>query len=123
MSCAVLYCGKVESFNGGIKFKKVDAYQRKLKVGPILDAEYIRHLPTHSAWTECIFYGCKEITEKTRHFKIKKPRLLSRYSNSLRDGQSGYQIPVRAKFSAPFQTDAGARPASYTMGTVSLPRW
>ena len=31
-------------------------------------------------------------------------------------------MPVRGKFSAPVQTDPGAHPASYTMGTGSFPR-
>jgi len=29
--------------------------------------------------------------------------------------------PVGSKYSAPFQTDPGAHPASYTMGVVSFP--
>jgi hypothetical protein len=36
-------------------------------------------------------------------------------------GRSGDRIPVGARFSAPFQTDPGAHPASYTMGTGSFP--
>ena len=42
-------------------------------------------------------------------------------SNSLRAGQSGYQIPLEAKFSTPVQTGPGGHPASYTMGTGSFP--
>jgi hypothetical protein len=54
-----------------------------------------------------------------------EPGKLSRYSDSLRAGQSEDEIPVRARFSAPVQTGPGAHPASYTVGTGSLPgvRW
>jgi hypothetical protein len=34
---------------------------------------------------------------------------------------SGDRIPVKARFSAPVQTDPGAHPASFTMGTGSFP--
>jgi hypothetical protein len=37
-------------------------------------------------------------------------------------GRSGDRIPVGARFSAPVQTDPGAHPASYTMGTGSFLR-
>ena len=47
--------------------------------------------------------------------------LLSRYSDSIWAGRSGDRFPVEARFSAPVQTGSGAHPASYTMGTVSLP--
>ena len=50
------------------------------------------------------------------------PGQCSRYSDSLRDGQSADQIAVDARFSAPVQIGHGAHPASYTMGTGSLPR-
>ena len=36
-------------------------------------------------------------------------------------GQSGDQIPMTARFSAPVQTGPGAHPASCTMGTRSFP--
>ena len=38
-----------------------------------------------------------------------------------RAGRSGDRILVRARFSAPVQTDSCAQPASYTMGTGSFP--
>jgi hypothetical protein len=43
------------------------------------------------------------------------------YWDSLRAGRSGDRIPVGARFSALVQTDPGAYPASYTMGTGSFP--
>ena len=44
----------------------------------------------------------------------------SPYSYSLCARRSGDRIPVEAKFSAPVQTDIGAYPASYAIGTVYL---
>jgi hypothetical protein len=49
------------------------------------------------------------------------PGWIGRYSDSLRVGRSEDRIPVGARFSAPVQTGSGAQPASYTMGTGSLP--
>jgi hypothetical protein len=45
---------------------------------------------------------------------------LSRYSDLLWAKQFGDRILVGARFSAPIQTDPGAHPAPYTMGTVSF---
>jgi hypothetical protein len=49
------------------------------------------------------------------------PGQRSRYGDSLWTGQSGDQIPVGSRFSAPIQTGPGAHPVSYTMGTMSFP--
>jgi hypothetical protein len=49
------------------------------------------------------------------------PGQLSRYSDSLRAGRSEDRIVVGARFSAHVQTDPGAHPPSYTMGTGSFP--
>jgi hypothetical protein len=49
------------------------------------------------------------------------PGKRNRYRDSLRAGRRGDRILVRARFSAPFQTDPSAHPASCTMGTRSLP--
>jgi hypothetical protein len=47
---------------------------------------------------------------------------LSRFSDLQRDLRSGDRMPLRVRFSAPVQIGPGAHPASYTMGTGSLPR-
>jgi len=47
--------------------------------------------------------------------------VFSRYRDSLWAGRSRYRIPVGARFSAPVHTGPGTHPASYTMGTGSLP--
>jgi hypothetical protein len=44
-----------------------------------------------------------------------------RYSDSLRAGRFGDQIPVGERFSAPVQTSPWTHPASYTMGAGSFP--
>jgi hypothetical protein len=46
---------------------------------------------------------------------------LSRYSDTLRAERSVDRIPVGARFLAPVLIDLGAHPASYRMGTGSLP--
>jgi len=55
------------------------------------------------------------------YLKLSGPRYLSLSSDSLRAGRSGDRIPMLDRFSAPVQTGPGAHPASYTMGTESLP--
>ena len=45
---------------------------------------------------------------------------VGRDSDWLRAGWSGSRILVEVRLSAPVQTDPGAHPASYTMGTVSF---
>jgi len=51
----------------------------------------------------------------------KGPGLRSRYSDLLRAGRSGDQIPVWVRFSAPAQTGPGVHSASCTMCTGSFP--
>jgi len=61
------------------------------------------------------------VREKKRSYKHGS----NNESDSLRAGRSGDRIPVEARFSATVQTGREVHPASYTMGTGSLPgvRW
>jgi hypothetical protein len=74
----------------------------------------VKSVRTSTAKTDVNIKKVQELLEKGG------PGKSSRYSNSLRAGQSGDQIPVGARFSAPVQTSPGAHPASYTMGTESF---
>jgi len=62
---------------------------------------------------------CRRI--KTGYSLVQWAGYLSRYSDWLRAGRSGYRIPVGARFSAPVQTGPGAHPLSCTMCTGSFP--
>jgi len=57
-----------------------------------------------------------------QHYRVSTgwPRLLSRYTDSLRAGRSGERNSVGLRFSTPVQTGPGAHPASYTKGTGSF---
>jgi len=50
-----------------------------------------------------------------------KPFQINSSYTQLRAGRSGDRIPVQARLSAPLQIGSKAHPASYTMGTGSLP--
>jgi hypothetical protein len=49
------------------------------------------------------------------------PQQRGRYTDWLRARGSGNRIPVGTRFSAPFHTDPGAHPISYTNNTTSMP--
>ena len=53
---------------------------------------------------------------------VSRPGQRSRYNDSLLAGRSGYQMLVRARFSAPVQTGPGVHPAYYTVGIGSVSR-
>jgi hypothetical protein len=56
-------------------------------------------------------------------YRLKRgPRLLSRYSDSIRPARFGDRIPAGARLSAPVHTGSGAHPTSYTKGTGCFPR-
>ena len=52
---------------------------------------------------------------------LRGPRSLSRYSDWIRAGRSGYRIPVKARFSALVHTVPGAHPGFRTLETGSFP--
>ena len=62
-----------------------------------------------------------DLKEKRGYCQLRRPRELSRYSDSLQAGRSRDRIPVGARFSAPVQTGPGVYPASCTMVTGSFP--
>jgi hypothetical protein len=52
---------------------------------------------------------------------MSEPGQCNRYSESPRTGRSADRISAGARYSATVQTDTGAHPASYIMGSGSLP--
>ena len=81
-----------------------------------------RAQPTRSAHPAHLCTPCDRCDQQ-RLFALTsnwRPGWLSRYSDSLRAGRFGDQIPVWPRFSAPVQTGPVAHPASCTMDTGSL---
>jgi len=64
---------------------------------------------------------CCQPNKTTRMKHCRGPVQLSRYSDLLRTGRHADRIPVVTRFSASVQTGSGTHPASYTMGTGSIP--
>ena len=64
-------------------------------------------------------FDCKLCESSILH-SLTASKICSWFSDSPRAGRSGSRILVGTRFSAPFQTDAGAHPVSHTMGTGSL---
>ena len=62
-----------------------------------------------------------EVSLYTVPYIVSGPGYVSRFSGSLRAGQSGDRIPVKARFSAPVQTGPGAHLSFYTMRTGYFP--
>jgi len=89
----------------------VQEYQR---FGEVCSVHPKRHMP--EAYRISCFVGLSEYQDDVLKTG---PGWLSLYSDSLRVGPFGDQIPVEARFSAPVQNGRGAHPASYTMGTGS----
>jgi hypothetical protein len=87
-----------------------------------------KNLPPRSGYntiplrTECEQHKqfCSVLCNKGEAFPILWAGWRCRYTSWLRDGQSGDQIPVGARFSAHVQTGPGVHPASCTMGTGSF---
>ena len=88
--------------------------------------EFISFSHISDSWQSAAFIYCLNAFYQSQPWthlkkKIRWAGWLSRYSDSLRAGWSGNRIPVQPRFSASFQTDPGAHPASCTMGTGSFP--
>jgi len=69
--------------------------------------------------THLLGFDCKLCESSILH-SLTVSKICSWFSDSPRAGRSRDRILVWTRFSTPFQTDPGAHPASYTMGTGSL---